>query len=128
LSHPKNNRRTLYGTVKRRELHDLLRLYDFPDPTTHSPNRLPTTTALQQLFILNSPFMQQQSAALVRRLKTEVPDGTEARVRRAYQLLFNRPPTADQLRVARDFLGDGEAMWEQYAQVLLGSNEFWFVD
>ena len=29
-----NVRRTLYGAIKRRELSDLLRLYDFPDPTT----------------------------------------------------------------------------------------------
>src|SRR5262249_42226602 len=35
LNNPRNNRRTLYGIVKRRELHDLLRLHDFPDPTTH---------------------------------------------------------------------------------------------
>src|SRR5262249_1890619 len=30
LGAPNNNRRTLYGQVKRRELHDLLRLNDFP--------------------------------------------------------------------------------------------------
>ena len=62
LSDAKNHRRTLYGTVKRRELHDMLRLHDFPDPTTHSASRMPTTTPLQQLFTLNSPFLQQQAA------------------------------------------------------------------
>src|SRR5206468_2298967 len=56
LGDPKNHRRTLYGTVKRRELNDLLRLHDFPDPTGHSPGRVPTTTPLQQLFTLNSPL------------------------------------------------------------------------
>src|SRR6202011_1306704 len=63
LGSPANGRRTIYGTVKRRELHDLLRLDDFPDPTTHSPARIPTTTPLQQLFVLNSPFVQQQATA-----------------------------------------------------------------
>jgi len=57
LGDPKNNRRTLYGTVKRRELNDVLRLHDFPDPLTHSPSRLPTITPLQQLYTLNSPFV-----------------------------------------------------------------------
>ena len=52
---PKNHRRTLYGTVKRRELHDMLRLFDFPDPTTHSAARMPTTTPLQQLFVAQQP-------------------------------------------------------------------------
>src|SRR5262249_10566683 len=68
LSKPDNVRRTLYGTVKRRELDDVLRLHDFPDPTTHSAARTPTTTPLQQLFVLNSPFMRQQAQALARRL------------------------------------------------------------
>lgn len=126
LGDAKNQRRTLYGTVKRRELHDMLRLFDFPDPTTHSAVRVPTTTPLQQLFTLNSPFLQTRAAALVQRLKTEAPDD-DTRVRRAYLLLYGRPATENQLRLAREFLGSDEA-WRQYAHVLLGSNEFLFVD
>jgi hypothetical protein len=129
LGDPNNQRRTLYGTITRRELSDLLRLHDVPDATTHSPGRVPTTTPLQGLFVLNSPLMQAQSAALVRRLKAEAPGGTEDRVRRAYLLLYGRPPTEGQLRLALEFLkGGSDAVWEEYAQVLLGSNEFLFVD
>jgi hypothetical protein len=132
LGDPKNHRRTLYGTVKRRELNDLLRLNDFPDPTAHSAGRVPTTTPLQQLFVLNSPFIQRQAAALAQRLKVEVGEGIDARVRRAYLLLYGRPATEAQVKLAVEFLaaGDGasDALWEQYAQVLLGSNEFLFID
>jgi len=130
LGDPKNQRRTIYGTVKRRELNDLLRMHDFPDPVAHSPNRLPTTTPLQQLFVLNSPFMRQQATMLVRRLKNDVPGDTETRVQRAYALLFCRLPTAEQMRLACDFLGGSAAdeLWDQYAQVLLGGNEFLYVD
>lgn len=130
-----NRRRTLYATVKRRELSDLLRLHDAPDATVHSPARVPTTTPLQQLFVLNSPFMQQQAAAMVRRLKTDVPRDTAARVRHTYLLLYSRPATEKQVKQAVDFLTGGksgatptDAAWEQYVQVLLGSNEFMFVD
>jgi hypothetical protein len=130
-----NLRRTIYGTVKRRELHAMLRLNDFPDPTAHSPARLPTTTPLQQLFVLNSPFIRQQSAALARRLKSEVPAGIEARVQRAYRRVYGRPATGDQAKLALAFLTagkpdvtPGDELWEEYAQVLLGSNEFLFVD
>ena len=135
LGDAKNQRRTIYGTVKRRELSDLLRLHDVPDATTHSPARVPTTTPLQQLFTLNSAFMQQQSAALAKRLKAEVPEGTEARVRRAYLLLYGRAATDGQVKLALEFLTAGkagapvsDAAWVEYAQVLLGSNEFLFVD
>jgi hypothetical protein len=125
-----NRRRTVYGTVKRRELNDLLRLHDFPDPTAHSPGRLPTTTPLQLLFTLNGPLLQQQAVALARRLQVEVPQGDGARVRRAYLLLFGRPATDAQVRLALDFLADGPAdtLWPQYAQALLASNEFLFLD
>jgi hypothetical protein len=128
LGAPNNRRRTLYGTVKRRELHDLLRLHDFPDPTAHSPARAATTTPPQQLFVLNSPFLRQRAEALVRRLKAEAPAGTEERVRRAYRLLYNRPPTAGQLRLALAFLAEDDAQWTLYAHALLGSNEFLFID
>jgi hypothetical protein len=135
LASATNFRRTLYGSIKRREVADILRLNDFPDPMTHSPARDITTTPLQQLFVLNSPFMEQQAAALVERVKKEITsEDTAARLRRAYQLLFNREPTASQLQLALDFLGGDlaktplDALWRQYAQALLASNEFLFVD
>jgi hypothetical protein len=129
LGDAKNNRRTLYGTVKRRELNDLLRLHDFPDPTTHTANRVPTITPLQQLFTLNSPLLHQQAVALTKRLHAEATGKAVDRVRRAYLLLYGRQPTESQLRLALDFLTpETESAWHQYAQVLLGSNEFAFID
>lgn len=124
-----NQRRTIYGVVRRYDLHNMLRLNDFPEPTAPSGARVATTTPLQQLFVLNSPFIQQQAAALARRLKAEVPESTEPRVQRAYLLLFGRAATAAQMRLAIAFLTpDNDGHWEQYCQALLGSNEFLFVD
>jgi hypothetical protein len=130
LDRADNNRRTLYGVVKRRELNDLLRLNDFPDPTTHSASRIPTTTPLQQLFVLNSPFMRQQSSAFARRLSVHASDGD--RIQKAYRLLYGRPPTGAEQRLALAFLQEAgaakQAAWEQYAQVLLASNEFLYAE
>jgi hypothetical protein len=135
LDDPANNRRTLYATVKRRELHAMLRLLDFPDPTTHSAARDTTTTPLQQLFVLNSPFMIEQASALATRAKREIASDVESHVRYVYRLLFGRDPTDRQIELAREFLARGandpamlESLWKQYAQALLGSNEFTFVD
>ena len=135
LDDPANNRRTLYATVKRRELHAMLRLLDFPDPTTHSAARDSTTTPLQQLFVLNSPFMMEQAIAFAARVKVETTSDVESRVRYVYRLLFGRDPTDRQIELAREFLAPGandpamlESLWKQYAQALLGSNEFTFVD
>jgi hypothetical protein len=132
LSDPKNARRTLYGMVKRRELDDLLRLYDFPDPTTHSPARFHTTTPLQQLFVLNSGFIARQAAALAARVRKEVPGDLAGQVRQAYRLLYGRDPTGPETAAARQFLeAEGppsDEVWQQYAEVLLARNELMFVD
>jgi hypothetical protein len=129
LSTANNAKRTIYGTVKRRELTDILRLYDFPDPLTHSPSRVATTTPLQQLFVLNSPFMQEQGNALVGRLSREVGDDVPKRIEWAYRLLFGRLPDEKELQIGLQYVSDGKIQsWQTYAQVLLGSNEFIFLD
>ena len=129
LSQTNNARRTLYGLVKRRELTDILRLNDFPDPLTHSPNRSPTTTPLQQLFVLNSPFMQQQAEALVTRLQRDSAASPQQKIDLAYRWLFGRPATEKELELGQQFVQDqSNESWQQYAQVLLGSNEFLFID
>jgi hypothetical protein len=133
LSGVTNGRRTVYGTVKRRELNDLLRLYDAPDSTAHCPNRFSTITPLQQLYVLNSEFVASQAAAFVRRVQTLRPDGVAGQVQLAYSLLFDRSPSDRELALALNFLEEsgGEATserWQQYAEVLLASNELMFVD
>ncbi|MBI1314748.1 DUF1553 domain-containing protein, partial [bacterium] len=86
-----NHRRTLYSLIARRELHQMLRMYDFPEPTAHSPKREPTTTPLQQLFVLNGPLVGEQSQVLARRLLAEY-ETRDDRVTAAYLRLFGRPP------------------------------------
>ena len=89
-------------------------------------NRVPTTTPLQQLFTLNSPLMLQQSKAFVARLNKESPDAA-SRVRRAFLLAYGRPASDGQVAASLAFI-DSDAAWQQFAQALLGSNEFQFVD
>ena len=137
-----NVRRTLYVTVAREELHPVLRMHDFPEATAHSPRREPTTTPLQQLFVLNSPWMEQQADAMWRRLKPI--EGDAARIAECYQLFFARLPTTVEEQVALRFLtanaanaaggadvadpAQREVLWKDYLQAMLGLNEFHFVD
>ena len=130
-----NRRRTLYGKIDRSDVNDMLRLFDFPDTGSHSPTRIPTTTALQQLFILNSPFIAAQAKSLADRLLAAKPDDTAALVRETYRTLFARTPSEKELQLGIAFLAAGKpneiarpATIAEYAQALLGSNEFMFVD
>jgi hypothetical protein len=133
LADPGHIRRTLYGTVKRRELDDLLRLYDVPDATGHSPARVPTITPLQQLFVLNSPFVGRRAEALARRVRQDRPGDPAAALARAYDLLYGRPPSEPEAALGLAFLtaggqDAGEGSWSALMEVLLAGNELMFID
>lgn len=128
LEDPKHHRRTLYGLVNRREMTQMLQMHDFPDANAHSPQRVGTTTALQGLFVLNSPLMTAQAEAFAKRVQQECPDDLTQQVDRAYQLLFGRSPDERERSLAVTFLQDNPSLWPQYAQVLLGCNEFVYID
>lgn len=130
-----NRLRTVYGLVHRRDLNYMLRLHDFADPTGHSPKRDETITPLQQLFVLNSDFMRNRAAELSSRLAEENGNSIEDRISRAYELLFGRTPSSMQMAAAVDYLTSqsivmvvSDEAWRNYLQVLLGSNEFLFMD
>jgi len=135
LNDVENRRRTVYGLVHRRDLNYMLRLHDFADPTGHSPKREETITPLQQLFVLNSEFMRKRAAELDSRLSNADVNSIEDKIEQAYQLLFGRSPSTSQKQAAVDYLTSNSSgatvtdeVWRNYLQVLLGSNEFMFID
>ena len=124
-----NVRRTIYATVEREEMNGILRMHDFPEASSHSPRREHTTTPLQQLFVLNSPWMEKMADDLWSRLKPIESD--DERIAVAYRLLFARSVTDQELAIALMYLADDmeiERKWKDYLQALLGLNEFHFVD
>jgi Protein of unknown function (DUF1553) len=88
-----------------------------------APERQLTTSPLQQLFVMNSPFMQQRAADLVKRVESE-PDAS-SRIRDMYRDALDRDPTPKELDLALSYLD--KATLAQYAQALLATNEviFW---
>jgi hypothetical protein len=120
---PSNTRRTVYSRVSRGRLNTVLRLYDFPDPMQTSPGRDLTTTPLQQLFVMNSVFIQQQASALAKAVEAE-PE-TAGKVRALFRKIFARDPSAADMDRGATYLA--QATLAEYAQALLSSNEviFW---
>lgn len=124
LDAPDNRYRTVYGRVSRGRLNTVLALYDFPDPMMTAPQRELTTSPLQQLFVMNSPFLQQRAANLAK--KAGAPDAdVSGKVRDMYRAAFDRDPTNKELDLALTYLNKGTMA--QLAQALLASNEviFW---
>jgi hypothetical protein len=123
LDQPGNRRRTVYARVSRGRLNPLLQLYDFPEATMHSPARETTTTPLQQLFAMNSPFMQDQASALLGAIGTEPDVG--AKVRAMYRRVLARDPNDAEVERAKNYLTTGSLA--EFAHGLLYTNEviFW---
>ncbi len=122
-----NQRRTVYGRVQRFRPDETLSLFDFPNPSASSARRVVTNVPLQRLFFLNSDFILNQSEALAARVRTGESDAKS--IKEAHRLLYAREGSASDVQDGLDFLASaGEDGWTQYAQVLLSSNEFAFVD
>jgi hypothetical protein len=126
-----STRRTVYGKVSRFRLERMLSLFDFPAADITCERRVTTNVPPQKLFFLNSEFVADQARALSARLHEEASDDA-ARIQRAYRLLFGRSPSPYEMDRGQAFLlagaGDSSSAWQRYAQMLLSTNEFSFVD
>jgi hypothetical protein len=138
---PFSTRRTVYGFIDRQNLPGTFRAFDFASPDQHSPQRFQTTVAPQALFLMNSPFVAEQAKAVTNRSDVLAAKTTDEKITKLYRAVLGRVPTTEELAIGREFVaepegwftGATEAMrpfgkWPQYAQVLLLSNEFAFVD
>jgi hypothetical protein len=130
---PFSTRRTVYGLIDRTNLPGTLKVFDVASPDTHTPQRFQTTVPQQALFLLNSPFAQEQAKALAARKEVANAKDDVLKARALYRLALGRDPTPEELALATAFAAGGEGKsefgaWPQLAQVLLLSNEFAFVD
>jgi cytochrome c553 len=114
-----NRRRTIYGRVSRGRLNGLLKLYDFPEAAQTAPARDMTTTPLQQLFVMNGPFLRGQADELARAIATETDN--RVRLQKLYRRILSRDPSAREMDLGLTYLAQGKL--EEYAHVLLATNE-----
>ena len=129
-------RRSVYLPVFRNAMPEMLEVFDVADPSTVTGRRNTSTVAPQALFLMNSPFLLQQSQATARRILKELPQADIAtRLMRAYRLILGRAPTAREVEVAANFLNGASASaaastefeeksWSQLVQTLFASLDF----
>jgi hypothetical protein len=123
-------RRTVYGFVDRMNMPGLYRTFDFPSPNSSSPARETTTIAPQALFLMNNPFGREAARRLATRSDVTARSNTAGRVDQIHRLLFARPASDLERRLASEFLGKASTVedWTRYTHALLMTNEFLFVD
>ena len=90
---PETWRRMIYQERMRRVDDQMFTAFDLPDCGQVRAKRPVSTTPLQALNLMNSPFVVEQSELIAERAKADSPDNPVAR---AFELLLNREPTADE--------------------------------
>ncbi|WP_437200788.1 DUF1553 domain-containing protein [Planctomicrobium sp. SH664] len=136
---PFPHRRTIYGRIDRQDLPGTLRTFDFTNPDATTAQRPQTMSPQQALFGMNSPFVAEQARALARREEVTQAVEPAQQVESLYRLVFGRTPEPTEKELGLSFLVAPAASeqevphpqlsrLEQYAQALLLTNEFTFVD
>jgi hypothetical protein len=123
-----NHRRTLYAFVSRRKLDATLALFDFPNPNASAEQRITTSTPLQQLFFMNSNFIEQRAEALALRADVKGGGDATAKVQRLFRLTLSRPARPEELAACLNFVDAGPQSWTELAKLLLSSNELHFLN
>jgi hypothetical protein len=119
-------RRSIYLLNKRTLRLPMLANFDQPDAMTSCPVRPASTHPLQALSLLNSDFMQEQSAALASRLEQECGARGDCQVKLAYKLALARAPQPHEAAMARRFFKKGEPLAD-FCLALLNRNEFVYI-
>jgi hypothetical protein len=119
-------RRALYLFKKRNTRYPLLEAFDAPDSQNACPKRETSTHALQALTLLNSDFAAGRAKTLAARICRESTD-TDARVRRAYEIVLAREPRPSEIERARQFVSAGPSSWVDFALAMLNCNEFLYI-
>ncbi len=125
-----NPRRTLYGSLDRLDVPNLLTTFDFPTPAATNPQRDSTMVAPQALFLMNGDLSFEVARRLQFRPEVVAQADPASRVRQLFLICFQRTPTDAEQQAAREFLGDMPTTerWTAFVQSLLLANEFAFVD
>ena len=130
LDSPRAVRRTVFGMVSRQRPADIHRLFDLPDPKGHGEKREATTTPVQQLYFLNSPFVRQSASAVVKKVIGN-RTGNDA-IQALFKAILLREATSDELATSLMLVTPmregSKPAWELLAQTLLASNEFLFLN
>ena len=140
--------RSVYLPILRDLVPPVLDLFDFAEPAMVTGARDTTTVATQALFLMNDPFVVEQSEKMAQRLASATGMDDAGRVDLAYEIALGRVASSAEkgraMRYLSDFGGDfggdvsytskgwikearGRA-WASFCQALMASAEFRYLN
>ncbi len=138
-------RRSIYLTARRTYPVSFLGVFDYPIIDTNCTQRVPSATPLQSLTMMNDRFVWEAAANMAARASRLAGEAasTAARIEAAYLLALSRKPAEAEMRAAGSYLQEQQAIYARsgdepsraaeksfasFAQMLVSSNEFLYVD
>ena len=137
-----NTKRSVYLPIVRGYVPEILKVFDFPEPSMIYGSRDVTTVATQALYMMNSDFVTAQAEAFAQRLLDASDLTDNARVDRAWQIALARSPSKTERNDALAFVtqtsqsfesSESDSVrqkkaWTSLAQSLFASAEFRYVE
>ncbi|TWT78067.1 Planctomycete cytochrome C [Posidoniimonas polymericola] len=131
-----DRRRSIYLEVRRNFLSPMALAFDFPAPFSSMGLRTRSNVPAQALMLLNSPFVQQQSAAWAQTAVAQ-SEGVDGRIEYLYQSGLCRAPTENERARLAEFVTqeaadrgastDDPAVWADAAHALVNAKEFLYL-
>jgi cytochrome c551/c552 len=129
-------RRTVYLPLRRANLPSILNLFDFGDATTEMGKRSLTNVAPQALFMMNSEFVTERAKNIAKAVLDNAKLSNRERVEQMYFEVLDRKPAAAEIdsaftymeSVKQKFKAADLDAWQSFCHILLGSNEFMYLD
>ena len=132
---PRGYRRAVYQTLIRDMEPEMFRVFDFPSTSSVHGRRDTTIVATQALFLMNNPFVMEQSRHAAERLLADESRAVSEQVELAYRFALSRKPSALESQQLLDYLSACESdgaqpldAWSGIFQTLFGSAEFRYLE
>ena len=97
-------RRSIYTRIMRNTRDPLCDVFDAPLWFTSAASRDTTTTPIQSLLLVNSPFLLTRARALASRVERAAPGDEAKQIEAACRLTFGRAPRPDEMKQFESFL------------------------
>lgn len=132
VSNEVKQRSVYLGIVRGAPMPESLSLFDVANPNVVVAQREETTVPLQALYLMNSPFVLEQSKATAQRLLAAKDLDDLGRVDLAYRIFYARYATLAEkeralkyvVAASQDLGGKQADAWASYCQALIASAEF----
>jgi hypothetical protein len=107
---PYSPRRTIYGFVDRMNMAEFMKNFDMANALLPTGRRHETIVPQQALFRMNSLLVIEQARNVVARPEFQRASGETARIKVLYEIIYQRWPRPEEIKLAEDFLHAQQAL------------------